>query len=107
MFNNADSLAYSAEKMLEDLKEKVPADKAQKIKSLASELRDLLNSPAKDAEKVKAKTSELTKVMQEFSSELYKGAGQQQGPSQEDMNQGQGSDDNVVDADFEASEDKK
>ncbi|MBI4044676.1 MAG: molecular chaperone DnaK [Candidatus Diapherotrites archaeon] len=110
--NNADTLAYSAEKMLEELKEKVPAQTAEKIKKLAGEIRELVAAPAKDAAKIKSKMDELNHVMQEFSSELYKGAGahgQQQGgkAGPENAGAGQGNGENVVDADFEASDEKK
>ncbi|MDO8634002.1 MAG: molecular chaperone DnaK [archaeon] len=110
--NNADTLAYSAEKMLEELKEKVPAQTAEKIRGLAVEIRELVAASTKDTAKIKSKMDELNKKMQEFSSELYKGAGahgQQQGggAKQESGGSQQGSDDNVVDADFEASDEKK
>ncbi len=120
ILNNADSLAYSAEKMAEDLKEKIPQDKAQKILELAKELRDLLAVPEKDSAKIKSKSDELSKTMQEASSELYKQHGQEQGAGpghgshsghnhKGGAGQEESSDDNerVVDADFESKDEKK
>ena len=110
--NNADTAAYSAEKMLEELKEKVPAQTAEKIKGLAGEIRELVAASTKDTGKIKSKMDELNREMQTFSSELYKGAGahgQQQGggAKQENGDSHQSNDENVVDADFEASDEKK
>ena len=54
---------------------------------------------------------ELNRKMQEFSSELYKGAGAHgqpgSGARQENASPQQGDGENVVDADFEASDEKK
>lgn len=108
--NNADTLAYSAEKMLEELKDKVPAETAEKIRKLAVEIKELVAAPTKDTGKIKSKMDELNRKMQEFSSELYKGSGaygQGSGAGQENSGAQQDNGDNVVDADFEASDEKK
>lgn len=111
VINNADTLAYSAEKMLEELKEKVPAPTAEKIRKLSNEIKELVSASTKDTGKIKSKMDELNKEMQKFSSELYKGAGTygaQQGKAGQSQDEGESANgDNVVDADFEASDEKK
>ena len=68
--NNADSMIYTSEKTLEELAEKVDADKKTKIEELINELKELISG--QDLEAIKTKTDELTKVVQEVGAAIYK-----------------------------------
>ncbi|MDR0912073.1 MAG: molecular chaperone DnaK [Methanobrevibacter sp.] len=105
--NNADSMIYTAEKTLEDLKDKVSEDEKSKIEGLVSELRELI--PKDDIEAIKNKTEELSKILQEIGAKVYQEAAAAQQAAQEaqgdagangDPNAGAG-DDDTIDADYE------
>ncbi|AXV37528.1 MAG: molecular chaperone DnaK [Methanobacterium sp. BRmetb2] len=104
--NNADSMIYTSEKTLEELGDKVPSDKKEKIENLIKELRDLIGG--EDLAAIKEKTEELTKVVQEVGATIYQQAqqeqAQQQGQQQGQTNEGsaqEGKDDDTIDADYE------
>ncbi len=101
--NNADAMAYSTDKALEEMKGKIPEGKLSSIKAHNEELKKLLGGEKKDAAKIKAKLEELNKEVQQASTELYKKA--QQG-GEENQKQGKGGDGKVVDAEF-TEEDKE
>jgi molecular chaperone DnaK len=103
--NNADSMIYTSEKTLEELGDKVEADKKSKIDELVKELRDLISGQDLDA--IKSKTDELTKVVQEIGAAIYQEAQQAQA-QQEAQGESQGQDnsstkdnDETIDADYE------
>ncbi len=110
--NQADTLVYTAEKMLSDLKDKLPSDKVEKIKAAAEELKALLKETSKDSAKIKEKTDELTTLVQEASTELYQKAQQAQSAA---SSPGGNSDDEaasekkekVVDAEYEVKDGDK
>src|ERR1700748_1398996 len=118
--NNADMLAYQAEKQLKELGDKVPADKKQQVEDAIKAVRDAVNSNDTDA--MKRTYDDLQNKFQEVSAELYKqasaGAGPQAGPQpgpetqpRRGAEQGagpRGGNGDVVDAEFEVvDEDKK
>jgi len=70
--NNADSLAYQAEKMLDEFKDKVTEDEKKKVEELVKELRDAISK--EDMEKIKSKSEELQKAVYEISAKLYQSA---------------------------------
>ena len=72
--NNADATAYSTEKMLEEMKGKIPEDKIKTIKEKNNELKKLLEAEKKDVTAIKAKLEEVNKEAQAASEELYKKA---------------------------------
>lgn len=72
--NHADSLVYQSEKMLEDLKDKVTQEDADKVKKEIENVRKSLESD--DVENIKKATDDLTKVFYDISSKLYQSAGQ-------------------------------
>ncbi|MDR0900689.1 MAG: molecular chaperone DnaK [Methanobrevibacter sp.] len=106
--NNADSMIYTAEKTLEELKDKISDDEKSNIENLVKELRELI--PGDDIAAIKEKTEELTKVVQEIGAKIYQEAQQAQ-----QAQQGQGADptgaagqdpnasedDDTIDADYE------
>ncbi|RBQ22871.1 Chaperone protein DnaK [Candidatus Methanobinarius endosymbioticus] len=102
--NNADSMIYTAEKTLEDLKDKISDDEKSKIEDLVKKLRELIHGD--DISVIKDKTEELTKIVQEIGAKIYQDA-QQGGENQEanqsanqDPNAGS-DDDDTIDADYE------
>jgi molecular chaperone DnaK len=107
--NQADTLAYSAEKALKDLGDKVEADKAEEVKKAAEELREA--SKGEDLEQIKAATEKMNTYMHELSSKLYEQAkaGQEGGPDAEGAGAA-GSDpdaENVVDADYDVQDEEE
>jgi len=111
--NHADSLIFQTEKQLEELGDKLPADKKAPIEAALEKLKEAQKN--QDVAGIDAATTELNNVFQAASQEMYnqanaQGGAQAQpnpedfgGQQQPDPNQGQSksSDDNVTDVDFE------
>ncbi|WP_432645439.1 molecular chaperone DnaK [Methanobrevibacter sp.] len=104
--NNADSLIYTSEKTLEDLKDQVSEDEKTKIEDLVKELRELIAGDDVDA--IKAKSDELSGVVQEIGAKIYQQAqaeAQAQQQAGADANAGaQDADDDTIDADYEVKD---
>ncbi|MFC1996115.1 molecular chaperone DnaK [Chloroflexota bacterium] len=77
--NNADNMAYQAEKALEDLGDKVPQDVQDQVRAKVEEVKKVLEDPEAPAERIEQVTEELTKVVQKIGEAAY----QQQGPMPE------------------------
>ena len=108
--NNADTLVYSTEKMLEELKDKVDAAKADEIKAKVEELKKLLEPEKKDTAAVKAKVEELNKIVQEMSTQMYQQAQQAQQAQQQaqgEQPKAENADEKVVDAEYETDDNKE
>ena len=107
--NNADSLIYTSEKALEELKDKVSDDEKEKVEKLVGELRDLVAGD--DIAAIKEKSDELSEVVQGISAKIYQEAqAQAQAQQQADPNAGAQSnssddDDGTIDADYEVKDD--
>ena len=103
--NNAETLVYTTEKTLEELKDKVSADKREKAEKAIKELKEALEKD--DIEEIKKKTEELSKAAQEVAVEAYQktqaAGGAQAGSQGSHGNQSgsQGSSDESVDTDYE------
>ena len=102
--NQADSLAYSAEKSLKDLGDKIEADKAEEVKKAVEELREA--AKGEDLERIKGATEKTNSFMHELSSKLYEQAkaaqdGAAGGDAAGDTGSGDTDSDNVVDADYD------
>lgn len=69
--NNAETLAFQAEKTLEELKDKVTDDEKKKVEDGVKEIREILKEEEFDETKLKEKTEELTKVLQEIATKAY------------------------------------
>jgi molecular chaperone DnaK len=98
--NQADSLAYQAEKQLSDLGEKVPADDKTKVEGLVKELREAIQ--AENFDTIKSKKEELEQTLYQISSNVYQqadGGGAEASASAESSATSEGGDD-VIDADF-------
>lgn len=101
--NNADSMIYTAEKTLDELGDKVPAEKKEEVEKQVRELRELIAGD--DIQAIKSKTEELTKTVQEIGAVIYQQAAQQQAAQQQaGSTASEGEDrggDDTIDADFE------
>jgi molecular chaperone DnaK len=111
--NNADNLAYSSEKLLKDLGDKVPADMKSNIEEQIKSVRKA--SEGEDLSQIKAETEKLQTMQNELSQRLYAQSGAQGGPGagegqagtgQAGANQGS-QDEDVIDAEFEAKDEEK
>ena len=116
--NTLDTLIYQTEKQLEELGDKVPAEKKEEITGLVAEGKKVLEDKESDAEALKAAGEKITSVFQAVAQELYAKAAQegaqaqagadagqegQQGAQGESTSEG----DDVVDADFEVVDEDK
>ncbi|MCF6150583.1 MAG: molecular chaperone DnaK [Candidatus Kuenenia sp.] len=109
--NKADNLAYSAEKTLKDLGDKIDSEQKQKVENAIKDLREAIKT--EDENKMKQKMDELTNILQEISSKIYQEAakteGQQTPPGgsgggeQEKRGggKGEGGEGDIIDADYE------
>ncbi len=108
--NQADSMIFQTEQQLQDLGDKIPADKKAPIESALSALKDA--HKAQDIAAIDKAMAELNTAFQAASAQMYQqsgaqgqpgagaGAGAQSGP-QGGAQQGGSSQDNIQDADFE------
>ena len=106
--NNADSLIYTSEKTLEELKDQVSEDEKSKVEGLVSELRELIAGDDIDA--IKAKSDELSNVVQEIGAKIYQQAqaeaqAQQQNAEQDPNANAGKDDDDTIDADYKVKDD--
>ena len=106
--NNADSLIYTSEKTLDELKDQVSEDEKTKVEGLVSELRELIAGDDVDA--IKAKSDELSNVVQEIGAKIYQQAqaeaqAQQQAGADPNAGAGDNSNDDTIDADYEVKDD--
>ncbi|KAF3884578.1 MULTISPECIES: molecular chaperone DnaK [Nostocales] len=105
--NQADSLAYQAEKQLEELGDKVPAADKTKVEGLVKDLREAVAK--EDDEQIKKVMPELQQALFAVGSNIYQQAGggasatgAPSDPSDGGASSG-GSGDDVIDADFTES----
>jgi len=118
--NNGDAMIHTAQKTLEDLKEKITDDEKSKIDESMKELKEVLTKD--DLDDIKEKTEALQKVLSEIGARVYteeaqkaQAAQQQTEGQKDDQQQGNESwqghptgEEKTIDADFEVNdEDKK
>jgi molecular chaperone DnaK len=101
--NEADTIIYSAEKMLEEHKDKVEKDTKIKVEAEIENLKEAVKSDK--TEKIKAQIEVINKTLQEIGTKIYQDAAQAQEQQQADKKEKK--DDKVVDAEFEKEEEKK
>jgi molecular chaperone DnaK len=102
--NQADSLAYQAEKQLTDLGDKVPEADKTKVEGLVKDLREALAKD--DDEQIKKLMPELQQALFAVGSNLYQQAGagpSADGPTPDGGAAPSGGGDDVIDADFTES----
>jgi len=97
--NNAETLVYSTEKTLEELKDKISKDKEEKVESALEALKKSLEKD--DIDDIKKKSEELTKALGEAATEAYQKAGAE---SKEDKKDWKGHPSDSVDTDYEVKE---
>jgi molecular chaperone DnaK len=108
--NQADSLAYQAEKQLKDFGDKVPAADKTKVEGLVKDLREAINKEDFDA--IKSQMTELQQTLYTIGSNIYQQAGATGGGPTPDGATGAGAtsssggDDDVIDAEFSETENK-
>ncbi|MDN4479196.1 molecular chaperone DnaK [Demequina lignilytica] len=107
--NNAETFAYSTEKILSENEDKVPAEVAEDVKSAIAEVKTALEGD--DTDEVKAKHETLVEKAQKIGEAVY-AAQQAEGvnvdaDSAAQAASGQPSDDDVVDAEIVDDEDEK
>lgn len=73
--NTADNMAYTAEKALEDLGDKVPEDVKTKVQDKVAEVRKVLEDQEADAETLKRVAEELGKEIQQIGASAYEQPG--------------------------------
>ena len=105
--NNADSLIYTSEKTLDELKDQVSEDEKAKVEGLVAELRELIAGDDVDA--IKAKSDELSNIIQEIGAKIYQQAqaeaqAQQQAGADPNAGAQDNSDDDTIDADYEVKD---
>ena len=104
--NQADSLAYQAEKQLADMGDKVPAADKEKAEGEIKELKEAI--AAENFDTIKTLTEQLQQTLYGISTNLYQQAGgEAAGSPDADASEGGSSDgDDVIDAEFSEPESK-
>ena len=108
--NNGDALAHTAQKTLDELKDKISKEDKKNIEEALKELKEALAGD--DIDKIKEKTDKLSKALQKASTVIYQQAAQQaaqqqtQGGTDESWS-GHPSDDKTIDADYKVKDEKK
>ncbi|MHC1630782.1 MAG: molecular chaperone DnaK [Methanotrichaceae archaeon] len=108
--NQAETLAYTAEKTLKEASDAATADQKEKIEKAIEETKQALSGG--DIDKIKEKSEALQNAIYELSSAMYQKAAQQQQEQQQSQQQQQTSQDDSpsgdeVDAEYEVVNDKK
>ena len=99
--NEADSMVFQTEKQLEELGDKIPADKKAPIETAAKKLKEA--HQAQDIAAIDTAIAELNAAWQTASAEMYAQSGAQgaQGAQNNTQNNSQSNNDNVQDGEFE------
>jgi len=110
--NNGDALAHTAQKTLDELKDKIEKDDKENIEKGLKELREVLSGD--DIEKIQIKTDDLSNIMQKVTTKIYQQAAQQaqkdstsKGDQQESWSGHPNGDDESIDVDYKVKNDKK
>ncbi|MGQ9869182.1 molecular chaperone DnaK [Leptodesmis sp.] len=106
--NQADSLAYQAEKQMTELGDKVSADDKSKVEGMIKDLREAINQ--ENFDRIKSLTTELQQTLYTIGSNIYQqagagapGTGGPTGDGGSGAGSTGGSDEDVIDADFTES----
>lgn len=106
--NQADTLAYTTEKTLSELGDKVPEDQRTTITEKIEKTREAIGTDDKD--QIQSAIDELTKEMQAVSTMIYEQAAQEQqaaGEAEQESGTDEDTDENVVDAEYEVVDEDK
>ncbi len=101
MRNQADTIAYTAEKTLRDLGDKVPSDLRSEVEEKVKAVRDALNGS--NIDEIRRRADELSQVLQRVGASAYQqnpgsGTGGTQGSG--DSSSGSSDDDSTVDGEY-------
>jgi molecular chaperone DnaK len=104
--NNADNTAYSAEKLLNDLGDKVPAELKSQVEDGVAKVREALNTD--DADSIRTATDSLSEILQQVGAAAYQQAGPEAaapgaGPEPGPETPPEGGDEDVVDGEFRSA----
>ena len=111
--NELDNIVYQAEKQIEELGEKIPAEKKTELEASITEAKAVLENEEAEAEALKAPKDKIMEIMQSFAQDLYsqqaaEGAANPEEAASEAGGDDSGKpDDDAVDADFEVVDDDK
>ncbi len=86
--NHADNLAYSADKVLHDLGDKVPPDLKKQVEDNVARVREVMNS--NDADTIRQATESLNQVLQQVGAAAYQQSGPAAGAPESGPSQGPG-----------------
>jgi molecular chaperone DnaK len=107
--NMADSLAYSVERSIKELGDRVPAHERSRAEALINDIRSALKDDTTTLERLRQLSSDLQQVSHSLASAAYSqasaaGAGAEGGPAGGSNQDGsrQGADDEVIDAEYTA-----
>ncbi len=110
--NQADALIHATRKSMEELGDKLEADEKSKIEAAIKDLEAVIKGDDKDA--IEAKTKALSEASAKMAERLYaqqqggaQAAGGAAGGAEAAAGQATGTDDDVVDAEFEEVDDSK
>lgn len=115
--NELDNIVYQSEKQIEELGEKIPADKKTELEGAIAEGKAVLENQDADVDALKAPKEKIMNIMQSFAQDLYGQAGAE-GAAGPDMGAGAAgpeagasepkqAEGETVDADFEVVDDEK
>lgn len=101
--NRADNMAYSAEKTLKDLGEKVPADLKQKVEDGINKVREVKDG--ENIESIKKATDALAEILQQLGTAAYQQQASEQAPGSSPESDGSGEqsgedDEDIVDGEY-------
>jgi molecular chaperone DnaK len=110
--NELDNIIYQSEKQIEELGEKIPADKKTELEAAIAEGKAVLENSDADSESLKAPKEKIMTIMQSFAQDLYgqagaEGAAGPEGAEAGEAAQGKAPEADTVDADFEVVDDEK
>jgi len=105
--NNADSLAYTVERSIKDLGDRVPAHERARAESLISDIRSAINDESTTVDRLRQLTSDLQQVAHSLASSAYSqasaagaGASSSGRPNESGGSGGVSGDDDVIDAEY-------
>jgi molecular chaperone DnaK len=102
--NTADSLAYSVERAISDMGDRVPAHERARAESLISDIRSAVKDESVPIDRLRQLTSDLQQISHSLASAAYGGqasaAGAGAGGGGGTSGSGGGADDDVIDAEY-------
>jgi len=103
--NNADSLAYTVERSIKEMGDRVPPHERARAETLISDIRTAVNDESTTIDRLRRLTSDLQQVAHGLASAAYSqanaaGAGASGGSGRPSGGDGGGGDDDVIDAEY-------